>query len=121
MPMSARFRPGERIRRRSDFEAAYKRGARREARFMTVFVLPNGLDVTRLGIAATRRLGGAVQRNRAKRVVRELFRLNPKPAGYDIVVRPRPDLVHADFASLEADYRATLRPFGGRARSRSGR
>ncbi len=87
---------------------------------MTVFILPNSLRVTRLGIAATRRLGGAVERNRAKRMVRELFRRNPKPAGFDIVVRPRPDLLDADLASLEADYRASLsasrRPPSRRAR-----
>ena len=75
---------------------------------MTVFVLPTDRPVARLGIAATRRLGGAVQRNRAKRLVREVFRTSGAPSGRDIVVRPRPELLDAEFASLEADYRATL-------------
>jgi ribonuclease P protein component len=82
---------------------------------MTLFVLGNSAGVTRLGIAATRRLGGAVQRNRAKRRVREVFRRNPAPPGLDIVINPRRELLDAPFASLEADYLATLR----RARRRS--
>ena len=63
---------------------------------------------TRLGIAATRKLGMAVQRNRAKRLVRELFRRHPAPSGFDLVVIPRRSLLDAPFSSLEADYVATL-------------
>ena len=76
---------------------------------MTLFVLPNDSGVTRLGIAATRRLGGAVRRNRAKRLVREIFRRNPAAAGLDIVVAPRRELLDGPFPSLEADYLSILR------------
>ena len=41
---------------------------------MTCFALPNGLTAPRLGIAASAKMGNAVARNRAKRLVRELFR-----------------------------------------------
>jgi ribonuclease P protein component len=104
----------QRIRRRAEFEAAYQRGTRKEGRFMTLFVLRNNLLTARLGIAATRRLGGAVLRNRAKRLVRELFRRHNSAAGYDVVVRPRRELLNADFASLEADFRGTLGRSGRR-------
>ena len=76
---------------------------------MTVLVLPNELGVTRLGISATRKLGDAVRRNRAKRLVREMFRRNKPAPGYDIVVIPRRELFEAEFATLEAEYRAALR------------
>ncbi len=99
----------ERIRRRTDFQQVYERGVRTHARFMTLFVLANSLPVTRLGVAATRRLGDAVHRNRAKRLVRELFRRNKTLPGFDVVVVPRPELLDAEFSSLEADYRTALR------------
>lgn len=96
------------IRRRAEFKQVYERGIRSHGRFSTIFILPTSRDVTRLGIAATRKLGGAVVRNRAKRLVRELFRRNPAAPGFDIVVIPKADLLKASFASLEADYRSHL-------------
>jgi len=108
-PTAQGLSPQERIRRRADFQQVYDRGLRTNARFMTLFILANNLPVTRLGVAATRRLGGAVERNRAKRLVREVFRRNKTLPGFDVVVMPRPELLDADFSSLEADYRTALR------------
>ena len=80
-----------------------------------MFVLPNGKGVGRLGIAATRKLGGAVQRNRAKRLIREVFRRNKVAEGFDVVVIPKRDLLDASLSALEADYRTLLeRRFRGR-------
>jgi ribonuclease P protein component len=64
--------------------------------------------VGRLGIAATKRLGGAVQRNRAKRLIREIFRHNDVAAGFDVVVVPNRQFFEASLTILEADYRAAL-------------
>ncbi|HEY7791418.1 MAG TPA: ribonuclease P protein component [Vicinamibacterales bacterium] len=99
--------PG-RLRRRTEFQRVYEHGVRSSGRYSTIFFLPNSLEITRLGIAATRKLGDAVVRNRAKRLVRELFRRNPATPGFDIVVIPKADLLKASFASLEADYRSHL-------------
>jgi ribonuclease P protein component len=73
-----------------------------------VFVLPNERKVGRLGIAATKKLGGAVQRNRAKRLIREIFRQNNIAPGFDIVVIPKRDLLDATLTVLETDYRQIL-------------
>jgi len=100
--------PAERVRRRPDFERAYNTGARVHGRFMTVFVVPNGTAVSRIGVAATRKLGSAVQRNRVKRVSRELFRRHKMTAGLDIVIVPRREMLDASFATLESDYLAIL-------------
>lgn len=64
---------------------------------------PNGLDVSRFGISAGRGVGGAVERNRAKRLLREavrshLTRIRP---GWDIVLIARPGLSTASWLTLE--------------------
>jgi ribonuclease P protein component len=64
--------------------------------------------VGRLGIAATKKLGGAVVRNRAKRLIREVFRRNKIAAGFDVVVIPRRELLDATLTVLETDYRKTI-------------
>jgi len=107
--MTQGLSPQERIRRRAEFQQVYEHGLRTRARFMTLFILANNLPVTRLGVAVTRKLGDAVRRNRAKRLVREVFRRNKAVPGFDVVVVPRPELLDADFSSLEADYRTALR------------
>ena len=98
----------ERVLRRPDFERAYETGARINGRFMTVFIAGNGGTVARLGIAATRKMGGAVERNRAKRLARELFRRHKLDDGLDVIIVPRREMVDAPFATLEADYLAAL-------------
>jgi ribonuclease P protein component len=75
---------------------------------MDVMMLPNGRPVSRLGVAATRKLGSAVVRNRAKRLAREVFRRQRVAAGLDVVVIPRREMLDAPFASLEADYGAAV-------------
>jgi len=102
------FRPHERIRRRAEYQQVYERGVRFHSRYSTVSILPNQGGVGRLGIAATRKLGGAVQRNRAKRLIREVFRRNKIAAGFDVVVIPKRDLLDASLSTIEADYRTLL-------------
>ena len=79
---------------------------------MTVFVLRTDGDRARLGIAATRKIGSSVDRNRAKRLAREVFRRYKMAAGADIVIVPRREMLDAPFASLEADYHAALQRSG---------
>ena len=97
-----------RIRNRPEFERVYKQGARVNGRFMTLFVLPTDRQTGRLGVAATRKIGSAVARNRAKRLARELFRRTNSAAGLDIVVVPRREMLDAPFTGLEADYDRAL-------------
>jgi ribonuclease P protein component len=97
------------LRRRAEFTRVYERGARLRGRFMTCFALSNGLDSPRLGIAASRKMGTAVTRNKAKRRIRELFRTNKPLKTIDIVFIPRRELVSAAWPDVIADYRAALR------------
>lgn len=105
---SAAFRPHERIRRREDFQRVYERGTKVHGRFGTFFLLRNGLQVGRLGIAATRKFGGAVSRNRAKRLIRDVFRRNKIAPGFDVVVIPKRALLEASLSAFEAEFRRQL-------------
>jgi len=81
-----------RLRRKRDFDAAYARGRRLSDGFFTVIATANEIGAPRLGLAvAVRAAGGAVARNRLRRIIRESFRLNQRalPA-FDIVVGVRP-------------------------------
>ena len=102
------FRPNERIKTRAHFQEIYQKGTRVHGRYSTVFVLPNRLSIGRLGIAATKKLGGAVRRNRAKRLIREVFRRNKLAAGFDVVVIPNRDLLDATLTVLETEYRGLV-------------
>ena len=83
------------LRGHSDFQKVYQKGRRFEGHFLTAFVLPNALATHRLGVTASRKtLGKAVQRNRAKRMLRETFRLSAErlsdlQAKYDWVLNAK--------------------------------
>ena len=104
----AGFTPRERVRRRSEFQQIYEHGRRIRGRYSTIFILPNALTIGRLGIAATRKLGDAVERNRAKRLIREVFRRNKIAPGFDVVVVPRRELLDATLSAIEDDYRRNI-------------
>jgi ribonuclease P protein component len=114
MPRERGLAPRERVRNRPEFERAYADGFRVHARFMTVIVVPNSYKYPRLGIAASRKLGAAVSRNRAKRLARELFRCHKvalafdAQPGLDVVIVPRREMLDAPFSALEADYISAL-------------
>jgi ribonuclease P protein component len=63
---------------------------------------PNGLDRSRVGVTAGRGVGGAVVRNRAKRLLREAVRrhVGHTRSGWDIVLIARPALISAPWPSL---------------------
>lgn len=114
--------PAERrLRRRADYRTVYDRGRRVPGRHVVVFVLPRERGFPRLGITATRRVGSAVRRNRARRLVREAFRLHQHelPA-WDIVVNVKPSATGCHYDEIERDLLRALRRADRNRRSRGG-
>ncbi len=85
------FRPHEHLRRPADFQKVYDRRRSVSDRWLIVYACENGLPHNRLGLSVSRKWGGAVVRNRLRRLFREAFRLTrPElPTGLDLVLIPR--------------------------------
>ena len=90
------------LRAREDFARISAKGRSRSDRLMVVRFVPNDRDHDRFGISTGRRLGGAVQRNRVRRRLREILRRSPNDSGrgWDILVVARPPAVDASYSEL---------------------
>lgn len=78
---------------------------------MTIHAHPNEVPAARLGITASRKVGKAVIRHRAKRRVREIFRCwegRAELSGLDVVVHLKPPAGRAGFAELKAEVEGLL-------------
>jgi len=81
----------------------------------------NGRPYSRLGLAASRKVGGAVARNRAKRLLRESFRRQKVLPGFDLVLIPKAEILSAAQEEVDREYRERLQRLAARGAARRGR
>lgn len=116
--LSFAFPKEARLVKRAEFLRVYERGKRIEGRFMTVFILPNDKPLQRVGITATKKaIGKAHDRNRAKRLLRETFRLSKAELDaahtkYDWVLNARRGIVFVKLDEPLAEFRRIVEKVG---------
>ena len=104
------FRPEDRLRQRREFLRVYQEGRRVGGRYFGLFYLRGAGDGHRLGLTVPRQVGGAVVRNRVKRRLREIFRLNRSVLGdnpLDLVINVYPPGGQAASVELRAEFLRT--------------
>jgi ribonuclease P protein component len=120
---TASFGPDDRIRARSEFQAVQGRGRKVHTAHYLMLVLPRTDERSRLGLTVTKKIGTAVERNRVKRVFREVYRLNRTlfPSGFDLVVIAKsgaPKLGYADALAEVQNAGSALDRIASKARLR---
>ena len=95
-PSGGRSPKRRRLSRSAEFERVYRQGRSKSNRYLVLYAFPRAEDApdgARLGLSVSRRVGGAVDRTRVKRVLREAFWAEAErlPEGSDYVVVARPD------------------------------
>jgi len=111
MPKPFGFTKAQRLLNSGDFNRVFKQGKRVSAPEWTLAYrirpsAPGRSSVPRLGLSVSRKMGGAVLRNRFKRRLREIFRLNQESfcAGLELVVIPRKEVNVWDYIELEKSF-----------------
>jgi ribonuclease P protein component len=119
--MNQGFPKTNRILRRSEFRSVYQKGRIFRANFFNAFVMENGGGASRLGITTTRKMGNAVKRNRARRLLREVFRKNKSsvPGGIDIVLNAKDSIIEVAYREIESDFISFLKRAGNCSESYS--
>ena len=107
--------PHERLLRSGDFLQCYRRGRRRHGSLVTLYFLSTEPErgYARFGISVSRKVGGAVVRNRTKRRIRECYRRwseRRRLPAVDLLIHVKPPAAQADFSMLRTEVLRLLGP-----------
>ncbi|MEP9412084.1 MAG: ribonuclease P protein component [Candidatus Brocadia sp.] len=109
--MNFQFTRAERLTRKKEFEKAFREGKVFKNDRVVLYVTPNKLQYSRLGLVVGKKVGNAVRRNRAKRLLREAYRLNKHllTIPVDIIAIPRHPFTSAlKLQDLEGGFKKLL-------------
>jgi len=92
------------LKKNHEFKRLYNKGKSAASQYVAVYCRRNGRELNRLGVTVSTKLGGAVQRNRIRRRLKEIYRLNEEKflTGFDIVIVARMRSRFAGYQELES-------------------
>lgn len=109
-----RFPPSCRLHSRKEFDLVWKGGRKIHASHFLIIILQKNCGPTRLGLTVSRKIGGAVTRNRVKRQLREYFRLSydvlPSSVDLLIVAKKGAESLSSELIALELDILKIFQP-----------
>ncbi len=102
----------QRLLSNRQFRVVYDRGQKFNTPFFSAFFLPTDNGLQRFGLTTTRKIGGAVLRNRCRRRLREIFRLRDHTSldgiGFDVVLNVKPTVATAGYQEIETAFSQML-------------
>ena len=102
------MRGEEYLTKTAQYTLVYREGSSWVSDLAVMKTLPNGFILSRYGFSVSRRIGGAVVRNKVKRRLREILRLTPLQPGWDIIFIARPLAASASYANLKKSIEGSL-------------
>ena len=101
-----------RIKSNKDFTRLYNKGVFVSCGICTVYYRKNGMNINRIGISTGKKIGNAVKRSRARRVIRQAYRECEKdfPVGFDMIVAARADSVSCKSYNVVSFFKGRVIP-----------
>ena len=95
------------LRKEADFDNVYKKGRSVGDKYVVIFYIKNHRDINRTCFLASKKVGNSVTRNRARRLLRESYRLmkDSLPAGYDVIIIARNTIAGRKFQEVDRSLR----------------
>jgi ribonuclease P protein component len=100
-----------RISKSRDYQHTYRKGLKVPGKYLIAYISANGMNKNRFGIVASKKVGNAVKRNKAKRRLRAIARESQGrlSQGHDIVMIARQSMVGADYNRIEKDFYTVMK------------
>ena len=114
--MGESYRPRERIRKKKDFFYLYHKGIFARGKYFNLIYLPNNLSYSRMAVVASKKIGNAVERNRVRRRIRELFRRNKDllKLPVDMIVTTKKGVCDASWENMQTGYFSMIEAIGAK-------
>lgn len=102
------------LRRKKDFSRIYNHGKSVGDKYVVIFIIRNSLSFNRVTFLASKKVGNSVRRNRARRLMKESYRLTDMkfPQGYDVVIIARNTINNVKCADVKKSLESAIRRTG---------